>query len=100
MALHTLDRCSAQRSAQNATALHSQLHPTAPRRAVAHAAHGRRLSNKKLRAQFKHSAAPAAQPVSRGTAVKTFAVAAAEVKTQVRRASGRAQQLRGLPRCD
>ena len=82
----TMDRCGTQRAARAAQPAH--LHSGAPQRSVANVAQGRRLSNKKLRALLKHSAptaAPAlAQAPTRGTAVKTFAVAAAEVKTQVR----------------
>jgi hypothetical protein len=81
-----MDRCGTQRAARAAQPAH--LHSGAPQRSVANAAQGRRLSNKKLRALLRHSAPTAAaalaQAPSRGTAVRTFAVAAAEVKTQVR----------------
>jgi hypothetical protein len=84
MALNQLDRTL--RSAKTATA-HRELVPAVPRGAATHAVQGRRLCNKKLRAQAKHNAhtaSPALVKPSRGTAVRTFAVAAAEVKTQVR----------------
>ncbi len=84
MALNQLDRT--QRSAKTATA-HREIVPALPRRTATHVVQGRRLCNKKLRAQAKHNvhtASPALVKPSRGTAVKTFAVAAVEVTTQVR----------------
>jgi hypothetical protein len=85
----TMDRCGTQRAARAARPAH--LPCATPHRSVANVSQGRRLSNKKLRALLKHippTGAPAlAQAPSRGTSVKTFAVAAAEVKTQVCRAA-------------